>query len=192
MILCWWRWQVVQPIARVYVRACQIWQTDSTIPCDSTIMILFFCSSFKTSNPRGGQWKERKENHNIHHCDFLLFLVVKVARRPTQDTLRTQTDASPVRYGPRPWWIMVPPTPLASLSSLADRFATIIHHRRGPYPTPGNHIVIQNLGCCLFGRFRLPIFTCDRICPFGEIHVFRVFFVRSFSESYIYMRPESR
>ena len=34
---------------------------------------------------------------------------------------------------------MVPPTPLASLSSLADRFATIINHRQGPYLTPGNH-----------------------------------------------------
>ena len=70
---------------------------------------------------------------------------------------------------------MVPPTPLASLSSLADRFATIIHHRQGPYLTPGNHIVIQNLGCFLFGRFRLPIFTCDRIFSFGEIHFSGVF-----------------
>ena len=34
---------------------------------------------------------------------------------------------------------MVPPTPLASLSSLADRFATIINHRRGHVLTPGNH-----------------------------------------------------
>ena len=57
---------------------------------------------------------------------------------------------------------MVPPTPLASLSSLADRFATIIHHRQGPYLTPGNQIFIQNLGCFLSGRSRNPIFTCDR------------------------------
>ena len=57
---------------------------------------------------------------------------------------------------------MVPPTPLASLSSLADRFATIIHHRQGPYLTPGNQIVIQIPGCFLFGRSRNPIFTCDR------------------------------
>jgi hypothetical protein len=54
---------------------------------------------------------------------------------------------------------MVPPTPLASLSSLADRFATIINHRQGPYLTPGNQI----LGCFLFGRFWIPIFTSDRI-----------------------------
>ena len=32
---------------------------------------------------------------------------------------------------------MVPPPPLASLSSLADRFATILHHRQGPILTPG-------------------------------------------------------
>ena len=38
---------------------------------------------------------------------------------------------------------MVPPPPLASLSSLADRFATILHHRQGPILTPGNQIVIQ-------------------------------------------------
>ena len=85
---------------------------------------------------------------------------------------------------------MVPPTPLASLSSLADRFATIINHWQGPYLTPGNHIVIQNIGCFLFGRFRLLIYTCDRIVFFfGEIH-FSVVFVRSFSDPYIYMRPK--
>ena len=41
---------------------------------------------------------------------------------------------------------MVPPTPLASLSSLADRFATIIYHRQGPLLTPGP----ANLGLILF------------------------------------------
>ena len=41
---------------------------------------------------------------------------------------------------------MVPPTPLASLSLLADRFATIINHRQGPLLTPGPTI----LGLILF------------------------------------------
>jgi hypothetical protein len=83
---------------------------------------------------------------------------------------------------------MVPPPPLASLSSLADRFATILHHRQGPILTPGNQIVIQIirvflsvvLGCLYLtttgcfpwqgtifpavfvGRSRLPIFDNDR------------------------------
>ena len=36
---------------------------------------------------------------------------------------------------------MVPPTPLASLSSYADRFATIIYHRQGHVLTPGPTIL---------------------------------------------------
>ena len=57
---------------------------------------------------------------------------------------------------------MVPPPSLASLSSLADRFATILHHRQGPILTPGNQIVIQILWCFLSVVFLIPIFTGDR------------------------------
>jgi hypothetical protein len=46
-----------------------------------------------------------------------------------------------LEHGLAPDKIMVPPTPLASLSSYADRFATIIFHRRGHVLTPGSTIL---------------------------------------------------
>ena len=88
---------------------------------------------------------------------------------------------------------MVPPTPLASLSSLADRFATIIHHRQGPYLTPGYKI--SGVFCsvvigCLYlhatGYFFGEIHFSGDFCPvvLGTLYLhatgIRVIFLRDF------------
>ena len=74
---------------------------------------------------------------------------------------------------------MVPPTPLASLSSLADRFATIINHRQGPYLTPGNQIL--GVFCSVvFGFLYLQAteFLYKFLGVFGEIHFWIFLFGR--------------
>ena len=65
---------------------------------------------------------------------------------------------------------MVPPTPLASLSSLADRFATIINHRQGPYLTPGNHSYTNSSVVFGFLYLQATEFLYKFLAVFVEIH----------------------